>query len=310
MTSLSKKEKTSRLSDDNSFNNRSYNLRKKLAPWAILAIPIALTIWLKYYPIFSAVYLSLYDYSPVEPPGVFVGLQNYINMFKTQYYWDAWKNTFIFLGLNFVMVFFIPIIQALFLNELIKFRKTITTLYIIPALIPSSINVIIWKWIWHPDYGVASTIVKFFGGEQQAWLSDPSLTKFCIIFPGIIGGGLTVLLYLSAIQSISPDVLESAQLDACVGWKRIYYITLPNIKFMIFIQLIMAVISTMQLLDVPFMYTSGGPSGASTTMGIYIFNAFNQDFKYGRGSAASVVLLFVIALITVIEMKFENAERE
>ncbi|MHA0857128.1 carbohydrate ABC transporter permease [Paenibacillus sp. CMAA1364] len=284
-------------------------MRNKLAPWLILALPIVLTAWLKYYLIIKAFYISLFDYDPINTPGKFIGLGNYSRMFSTQYYWEAWNNTFIFLLLSIAMTFFIPIIQALFLNEIIRMKHVFTTLYILPALIPTAVNVIIWKWIWHPDYGVANQIVQFFGGQPQAWLSDPSWTKFCIIFPGVLGGGISVLLYLSAIQGISTDIMESAKLDGCVGWKRIRYMILPNIKFLISIQLVMAVIAAMQLLDAPFMYTSGGPSGASTTMGIYIFNTFKQDFNYGRGSAASMVLLVVIVVITAIQMRLDRAER-
>lgn len=289
---------------------RSYTFRKKAAPWCILALPMIFTIWLKYYPILSAFYISLFRYDPIDPPGRFAGLSNYIGMFKMQYYWDAWKNTFIFLLLQLSMCFFIPLIQALLLNELVKLQKCLTTLYILPALIPTSVNVIIWKWIWHPDYGVANQIVKFFGGQPQSWLSDPNLVKFCIIFPGVLGGGLTVLLYLSALQGVSSDIMESAALDGCTGFGKIFHILLPNISFMIFIQLIMTVITTMQLLDAPYMYASGGPSGASTTQGIFIYNAFNQDLNYGRGSAASVILLLVIGSLTMLQMHFEKSERD
>ena len=173
----------------------SYSFRKKITPWCILALPMIFTVWLKYYPILSAFYISLFQYDPIQSPGTFVGLSNYVSMFKMPYYWEAWKNTFIFLLLQLAMCFFIPLIQALFLNELTKLQKSLTTLYILPALIPTSVNVIIWRWIWHPDYGVANQILKFFGGQPQTWLSDPNLVKFCIIFPGILGGGLTVLLY-------------------------------------------------------------------------------------------------------------------
>lgn len=288
----------------------SYSFRKKITPWCILALPMAFTVWLKYYPILSAFYISLFKYDPIKSPGDFVGLSNYVSMLKMPYYWEAWKNTFIFLLLQLSMCFFIPLIQALFLNELTKLQKGLTTLYILPALIPTSVNVIIWRWIWHPDYGVANQILKFFGGQPQTWLSDPNLVKFCIIFPGVLGGGLTVLLYLSAIQGISTDVMESASLDGCTGFSRIIHIILPNISFMIFIQLIMSVITTMQLLDAPYMYASGGPSGASTTQGIFIYNAFNQDLNYGRGSAASVILLLVIAALTMMQMHFEKSEKE
>jgi len=284
--------------------------RKRLTPWLLIIPPILLTAWLKYYLIFKAFYISLFDYDPINAPGKFVGFANYTRMFSTRFYWEAWSNTFVFLGLSLTMVFFIPIIQALLLNEIARWKQVFTTLYIIPALIPTAVNVIIWKWIWHPDYGVANQVIKFFGGQPQAWLSDPKLTKFCIIFPGVVGGGISVLLYLSAIQGISQDIVESAQLDGCVGWKRIWHIILPNIRFLVFIQLIIAVIGTMQMLDAPYMYTSGGPSGASTTMGIYIFNTFKQDFNYGRGTAASTLLLFVIALMSAIQMRLDRTERD
>ncbi len=290
--------------------DRGYFLRQKIAPWLFLLLPIIFTLWLKYYPILKAARISLYEYNPIDPPGKFVGLKNYITMFKTDFYWEAWQNTFAFLALQILMAFFIPIIQALFLNELRKMKSTVSTLYLLPALIPTAINVIVWRWIWHPDYGVANQIVQFFGGQPQLWLSDRSLVKFCIIFPGVIGGGISVLLYLSAIQNVSPDIVESAALDGCTGWKRIWYIVLPNIRYIIFIQLIIAVSTAMQMLDAPYMFAAGGPSGASTTQGIYIYNAFNKDFNYGRGSAASVILMITVMIMTMIQMHFENAEKE
>ena len=290
--------------------DHGYFLRQKIAPWVFLLLPILFTLWLKYYPILKAAYISLFDYDPIHQPGTFVGLKNYMTMFKTQFYWEAWGNTFVFLALQIAMAFFIPIIQALFLNELRKAKNTVSTMYLLPALIPTTINVIVWRWVWHPDYGVANQIVQFFGAEPQLWLSDPSLVKFCIIFPGVIGGGINVLLYLSAIQNVSPDIVESAALDGCTGWKRIWYIVLPNIRYIIFIQLIIAVSTTMQMLDAPYMFAAGGPSGASTTQGIYIYNAFNKDMNYGRGSAASVVLMIVVMIMTMIQMHFENAEKE
>lgn len=293
----------------NRLTNRNYFLAQKITPWLILCIPMLFTLWLKYYPILKAVYISFFNYDPIHQPGQFIGFENYKTMFGTEYYWEAWWNSFAFLFLQILMVFIVPIIQALFLNELRR-KNIISTMYLLPTLIPTTINVIIWRWVWHPDYGIANQIVKFFGGQPQTWLSDPSLVKFCIIFPGVIGGGIAVLLYLSAIQGISPDILESASLDGCTGWKRIWYITLPNIKFVIFIQFVIAVSSAMQMLDAPYMFAAGGPSGASTTQGIYIYNTFNRDYNYGRGSAASVILMLVVLVMTAIQMHFENAERE
>ena len=124
------------------------------------------------------------------------------------FYWQSWKNTLIFLLLQLAMCFFIPLIQALLLNELQRLQKRSDDVIYSSGADPYFCKCnYMENGIWHPDYGVANQIVKFFGGEPQAWLSDPELVKFCIIFPGVLGGGLTVLLYLSAIQGISGDIL-------------------------------------------------------------------------------------------------------
>lgn len=285
-------------------------IKKHLAPSLFLLPGILFTLWLRYYPIMKSFIMSLYKYDAINPPGKFVGFDNYVILFTTQYYWEAWKNTFVFLGLSLVMTFFIPIIQALLLNEITKGKNFFTTTYLVTALIPISVNVIIWKWIWHPDYGIANQIMKWLGMSTQTWLSDPKLVKFAIVFPGVIGGGIAVLMYLAAIQGIPKDIIEASQMDGCVGWKKIHYMILPNIKFLIIIQLVMTVIGTMQLLDGPYQYTSGGPSGASTTMGIYIYNAMNQDLAYGKAAAASVVLFIVIGIMTAIQMKMDQSQAE
>lgn len=171
-----------------------------------------------------------------------------------------------------------------------------------------SVNVIVWKWIWDPDYGIANQIFKFFGGDAQMWLSNPDLTKFCIVFPGIVGGGVNVLLYLTAIQGISKDIYEAAALDGCVGWRKVVHIILPNIRFIVVIQLVLSCITTMQILDVPYQFTSGGPSGASTSLGIFIYNSVYTDLNYGKSAAASVTLFVVIAILTVLQMKLDKSE--
>ena len=282
--------------------------RERVSAWLFLVPGILATLWLRYYPIMRSFYMSLFNYDAVNPPGNFVGFKNYTNLFKTGFYWEAWQNTFVFLLLSLVLTFWVPLVQALFLNEINKGRKLFTTVYLITALIPLSVNVIVWKWIWSPEYGVANQIFAFFGASPQAWLGDPKLTKFCIIFPGIVGGGVAVLLFLTAIQGISTEIYEAAALDGCTGFKKITRIVLPNIKYIIIIQLVLSCISTMQILDAPFQYASGGPSGASTSMGIYIYNAVYTDLSYGKSTAASITLFAVIAVLTFLQMKLDRSE--
>lgn len=268
------------------------------------------TLILRYYTMFQGIRLAFYKYELQNPPGVFIGLKNFEYLFKNSDYWTAWKNTLIFVALILLLNFFIPIIQALFLAEITKFKGLFSTIYILPAVIPVTIDVVLWRWIFDPTYGIANYLMKLFGGQPQLWLSDLNMVKFCIIIPGIIGGGISVLLYLAAIMGILSDIREAAQLDGCTGFKRMIFITLPNIKFIIMIQLILKTMSAFQLLDLPYQFTGGGPGNASTTVPVFIFRLFTSYFDYGQASAASVPLLIIIAGITYIQLKLDNQERD
>jgi len=254
--------------------------------------------------------LAFFKYDLSNPPGNFVGLKNFEFLLKNESYWTSWKNSFIFLGLILALNFCVPLIQALFLAEIVKFKGFFSTMYILPAVIPLTINVILWKWIFDPTYGMANRIVSFFGGQPMLWLSDIHLVKMCIILPGVIGGGMSVLLYLAAILGVSEDIKEAAELDGCSGFKRMFYITLPNIKFIIVIQLILTTMGAFQLLDLPYQYTNGGPGDAATTVPVFIYHLFTRNFDYGQASAASIPLMFVIGIITLIQLRLNKEEKE
>jgi multiple sugar transport system permease protein len=295
----------------NHSRHKSVAKRKKsvgVAPWLFILPGVVFTIWLRYYPICKAFIISLFKYNVMDPPGVFTGLKNYADIFVQKSYWDAWLNTFVFLALTLVITFFIPVLQAIFLSEVARGKSFFSTIYLVTAVIPVSVNVILWKWIWHPDYGIANAILQLLKLPPQLWLSDTSWTKFCIIFPGVIGGGVTVLIYFAAILGISHEIIESAEMDGCTGWKKIRYIVLPNIRFIIFMYFVMTMIFSMQIMVTPFQFTSGGPAGAATSMGIYIYNTAMKDVSYGRSNAASVILFIVVAVMTVFQMKLDKSE--
>ena len=259
---------------------------------------------------FQAFWISLHNYDMASPPGDFVGFDNYISLFQNPDFWSAWKNTLVFTGLSLAITFFIPIIQALFLSEVHRGRGIFTTLYLIPTVIPLSVNVIIWKWIFSPNMGLANAFAALFGQESQTWFSDPALAKLCIILPGVLGGGFSVLMYLSAIMGVGRDIYEAADIDGCSGLRRLWHVTLPNIRFLIGIQMILGVIAAMQILDQPLQYTNGGPNGASTSVALYANRLMTEQMNYGKSAAAGFTLLIVVAIITAIQLKLDQSERE
>lgn len=283
-------------------------LKKRVIPWLFI-LPALITItWLKYYPITKAFFMSLFDYSIVNPPGNFVGLENYKTLFSVGLFWQAWKNTFLFLLYTLIISFLPPLIQAIFLNEVLRFNKLFRIIYLIPSVIPISVFAILWKWIWKPEYGLANVVTKSLGLGEFMWLNDPNLAKICLVFPGIVGGGIAVFVYLSAIQGIPDEIYEAAIIDGASAWKKIFHIVLPNLTFVILIQLVFTVISVLQIMDAPFQMTSGGPTNSTTSVALIVYQYAQKNMEYGLATAASFVLMIVILIITVVQVVMNKAE--
>ncbi len=134
-------------------------------------------------------------------------------------------------------------------------KNTLTTLYLLPAVIPVTATAMIWRWIYHPTYGIANQITNALGLGTFGWLQDPQIVKTAIILPGLIGGGLVMLLYLAALYSIPEDIYDAAMLDGCSSLELIQYIKLPFMRQVIFVQALFTIIGTFQMLDMPFVMT-------------------------------------------------------
>ncbi|MEK0314657.1 carbohydrate ABC transporter permease [Cohnella sp. 56] len=277
-------------------------MKRWIRPWLFIAPALLSITLLKYYPIAQAFFMSLHEYDLVHPPGRFVGFGNYKSLLDIGFFWTSWRNTFVYLVLTLVLAFIPPIIQAVFLNEIKRFGRLFRSIYILPVVIPLSVTVILWKWIWHPDYGLANMITRYVGLGTHSWLNDLHLAKFALIFPGFLGGGIAVFIYLAAIQGIPEEIFEAATLDGAGKWRQLLRITLPNISFVIAIQLIFTVIGVLQILDLPFQMTHGGPVNSTSSVALGIYEYAEKNMDYGAATASSFMLMFVILLITVVQL--------
>lgn len=286
--------------------------RKLMTGLFFIAPGFIFTVWLRYYPIVFGTYLSFFDWDVVSPPGEFIGFDNYATIFRQGFYWKAWQNMVVYVVLVFGLTFWIPILQALVLDMIGRrwVKNTLTTLYLLPAVIPVTATAMIWRWIYHPTYGVANQITTALGLGTYAWLQDPQIVKTAIILPGMIGGGLVMLLYLAAMYSIPEDVYDAAMLDGCTSLQLIRYIKLPFMWQVIFVQALFTIIGSFQMLDMPFVMTGGGPARSSETMGIYIYNTFQEELSLGRASAAASTLFLILAVVISVMLIVNRSEAE
>lgn len=274
-------------------------------PIAFLIPSILSYLIFKYYPLAYMLYISFYDYSLLNPPGLFIGLDNYFSFLDSPRFWQAVRNTFVFFLLSVGLVFWVPIFQALLLNHIRRGNAFFRFMYQIPTIIPLVAGVLVWKWMYNPDRGLLNYLLEKVGLGPYGWLNDLQITKLAIVIPGFFwAGGIALLLYYSAIRSISEDVIEAGRMDGAGPWNRMLTIILPNIKFIIVIQFIAFMSGVLLAYDNIQVMTQGGPADSTLVVSMLIVSSGFDDQHFGLSGAISVFMFIVIALLTVLQNKF------
>jgi len=253
----------------------------------------------RYYPLFRSLYMGLFDWNILEPPGVFVGLDNYTRMFSSSFFTDALLNTTTLWLLMMGFAFWVPIVQAVFLSELRgRTQGLFKLLYLVPMIVPGVSGILLWKWIYNPEFGLANQLLTAVGLPALQWLNSIDTAKIALTLPGLIGGSTGVIIYLAVIQGIPQEMYEAAALDGANFFQRAVKLTLPNMKGIISIQFVLSMSTALQLFDLPYMMTGGGPAGSTTTMAIRIYNIAFSDYNFGMASAMAA-FIFTITIILV-----------
>lgn len=261
----------------------------------------------KYYPLVHMLYISFFDYNIVYPPGRFVGLDNYFGFLTSATFWQAISNTFIFFVLYLIFTFWVPIIQALLLNEIRRANALFRFLYQLPTIMPMVAGVLVWKWMYNPDFGLLNYWLSFIGLGPYLWLNDLSMTKLAIVLPNLLAGsGISLLLYWSAIRSIPTEILEAAKIDGAGPWKRMWTMLLPNIKFIIIIQFVTFMSSTLLIYDNIYIMTQGGPAGSTTVVAMHVVDTAFKQARFGVSAAMSTFMFVIIAILTIIQNKISE----
>lgn len=271
--------------------------RNQLSAWAFILPALVLFLLTKYLPIIMGAFVTFFDYNIVNPPGEFVGLQNYINVFTDSRFYNALWNNVAFFLISLVLDFWVPIVVAVLINEVRRGKTFFRTVYFVPAIAPTIAMTVLWKYIWQPDYGLANYLLSVVGLPAQKWLNDPLLVKWCLRFPQfVMAGGLAFVIYLAALQDIPEEEFEASLIDGASFWDKVRYILYPYLKPIIGLMMVMQLIDMFNYFDEPMVMTSGGPLGKTETLIIYSFKAAYSESRYAFAITLAVVA-FVLTLL-------------
>lgn len=273
----------------------------------LLPIFILLTVF-QYIPIFQSVFQSFFQYKITDLPGKFVGFENYKSVLSSELFYTYFLNTVILFVFMILFSFFVPIFQGLSLFQLKTTRGFFKYMYIFPTGITALAGLSVWKYIWEPNGGLANFITKTIGLGEFKWLYSESTVKFCLRFPGILGGGAGVLLYIITLNNIPEEQFEAAKIDGANIWHCIRYLEFPALKGLLKIQLLMGLTGSLLAFNDVYVMTQGGPGYSSTTLvlGAY-YKAFREQ-NFGVSMAMSTITMIVTLIITVTVNYYMNRE--
>lgn len=255
------------------------------------------------FPVVFALYMSLQQWDGYSTPQ-FVGLDNFVNLFKDPIFWITLRNTLIYTVVTVPGGTLVSLGIAQLLNQRVIGMKFFRTAMLIPVVTSALAVAVIWKWIYDYNNGLINDALAFFHIAQIPWLSDPmwALIAMCIL--GIwMGFGLTTILLLAAIQNVPESLMEAAAIDGATGWRRFWRVTVPLIAPTILFVTITSFVAAFQVFTQVYYLTNGGPDyGTSTLMLLVYQRAFTQS-RFGEASALSYVMFAIIFLVTLLQLR-------
>lgn len=255
------------------------------------------------WPILSSIYYSTLDWSGISSKKTFVGLANFAELLKDQWFWNAFANSFKYMVFSVPPLIIISLLLALIVNEkTLRFRGAFRTLFFLPVITTASIVGIIMQFIWSPT-GAINALLDLLGNTRAVnFLGQAATALPTVAFIGVWKDvGIYMIYWLAALQSMPQDVVEAAEIDGANKWQVFRFITLPIILPIGAVITLLAIINSLKVFDIVQTMTGGGPYFATDVMGTFVYRtAYESSVGMPRlGYASAAAMLFGITIIVI-----------
>lgn len=283
----------------------TYN-RKKVMGYLFLLPAIISFFYFVWYPVILTFIMS---FQKVNLAGAtsFVGAANFKTLFADPVFSQAWANAGYFTLLSLLIGYLFPVIIAILINE-VRYGQAFFRISIyLPRVAPGVAVSILWLWLFDPSLGLLNTILGWFHLPASQWLlSSNTALASLVLMATWAGFGGTAIIYLAGLQGVPEELYEAAEIDGSGIWQRALNITLPQLKPVMMVMLILQILGTMQVFAEPFIMTGGGPNNATMTILLLIYRYAFTYMDMGVASAASLLLFIVLAILSFIYFKLDN----
>ena len=271
--------------------------------WVFLAPTLLLMGVMLYYPMVGTVIESFHDTSFINPEPRFVGWAIYEKIWNSRHFPEVVWNSIVWtLGvvlLQNVLGFF----AAMLLNQNLPGQGLMRALVLLPFVLPGVVTAILWRFMYDPQLGLINSILMRLGllEENAAWLASSVTAMAAVIFVAVWKGfPFSMLIYLAALQNVDKSQLESATIDGAGAWRRLVDVTLPSIRDVIVVNIVLTLILTFNYFDIVWVLTRGGPQNATHIFPTKIFETGFGQFRFGDAAVYGVFSILILAVLVAV----------
>lgn len=291
------------------FSDLSYKTQRMVIIILFSAVPVALLATFSYLPLYRMIHYSFFKWNGLSPNMEYVGFQNYKDIFTRPEYFSVFQ-----VSLYYFFATFVQMALALYFATILSFRVRAKNFFKGVLFFPYLLNGVaisfIFLYFFRPA-GTLDSLLSLFGmGEMaQLWLGNPDIINISLAGTSVWRYmGFNFIIFLGAIQSISSDIYEAAEIDGASRWDQFKYIILPSIKRIVELNLILSISGAISVFEIPYIMT-GGANGSKT----FVIQTVDAAFKYkkfGLASAMAVVLLLIVVAVTLLQKKLFSDKGE
>jgi multiple sugar transport system permease protein len=263
------------------------------------------------YPFLLSVYYSFTDKVMAQSDYSFVGFKNYITLFNDPIFRKTVVNTFNYTVTAVIFKIGLGLLMALTLNSVTRFRKFWRAAFLLPWVVPSSLSVLAWKWIFDPQFSVITYFLREWGliAERIPWLGDPQMAMIVVQTVNIWRGvPFFAMILLAALVTVPRELYEAATVDGAGSWQRFRFITFPHLKPVLIVSALFSFIQTMGDFQIVWLLTKGGPLNSTHLIATLAFRTAIQGSNTSKGAAIAVFLFPFLVLIIALQLRYLRRE--
>ncbi|MHB1688324.1 MAG: carbohydrate ABC transporter permease [Ignavibacteriaceae bacterium] len=289
------------------------NKKFKFSAAYVFLTPALLAIFIFFLlPVLAAFVMSFTDFDIYSLGNFryvqFVGLKNYFQILNDPLFWQALKNTFYFVIAGGPLSIAVSLGSAILLNsKLVKYKGFFRLVYFMPVVTTLVAVSVLWRFIYHPKFGILNYLLGFIGIKGIDWLGDPNWAMPAIIFMAVWKNfGYNMIIFIAGLQNIPEDLYEAASIEGASAWQQFKNITLPMLAPTTLFITIITMIGYFQLFAEPYVMTQGGPLNSTLSIVLYMYQEGFRWWNMGYSSALAFILFFIILVISLIQLKIQK----